>query len=283
MSQAFFRPLQDFRALSAENVRDLVDILLVSYLIYRLFIVIRGRRTWRIVGGIIIFVLALILSDLLGFRTLHWLLERATVLGPVALVLLLLPELRQALEGFARLGLWPDRIAGGGVPMGAKTIEEVVSAVAELMSAKIGAIIVFERGAPMDEIAGNGVPLDAEVTSALILSIFYEGNPLHDGAVVIRQDRVVAAACRLPLSESPRLDPTLHMRHRAAVGITEVADCMAIVVSEERGSLSIAREGSLERLRNALELREILNKELRSPVRERRNERRRKERQEIRR
>lgn len=282
MSIAFFRPFQDFRNFSPENLRDIIDVLLVSYLIYRLFIVIRGKRAWRVVGGIVIFVIALILSDVFGFSTLHWLLERATVLGPVALVLLLLPELRQALEGFARLGLWPDRIPGASPPTGAKTIEEVVSAVSELMAARLGAIIVFERGAPMDEIAGNGVPLDAEVSSPLLLSIFYEGNPLHDGAVVIRQDRLVAAACRLPLSESHRLDNTHHMRHRAAVGISEVADCIAVVVSEERGVVSVARDGHLEKLGSALELREILSKELRSPVRERRLDRKRREKLEVR-
>ncbi len=240
-----------------------VDILLVAYLIYRLLILVRGTRAWRIIVGIIIFLVVVFLSDKLGLSTLHWMLEKATILGPAALVILLLPELRAAIEGF---GMLPQRLVSVGNEdrAEARTIEEIVAACAELAAESVGALIVIEKTARMDEISANGVALDAKVSAPLLGSLFYEGNPLHDGAVIIRGDTILAAACRLPLSESSRLDQNVHMRHRAAVGVSEAFDCVTIAVSEERGTISIAKEGRLRRLTSPLELRELLNKELRN-------------------
>lgn len=243
-----------------------VDILLVAFIIYRLFLLIRGPRAWRIVVGVLLFVAALMLSQGANLSELHWILDKATILGPVALVILLLPELRQGLEGLGKIGaeaLQPLR----GRPESRtdmRTIEEIVAAVTELAANRIGAIIVVERTNTLDEVAQNGVMLSAEVSTPLLVSIFYEGNPLHDGAVIIRRDKVVAAAARLPLSESSGLAKNVHMRHRAAVGITEMTDALTIVVSEERGSISYALEGVLHRLPSHEELREVLNTEIRA-------------------
>jgi diadenylate cyclase len=245
------------------TVLSVVDVLLVAYLIYRLLSMIRGTRAWRILGGVVIFVFALWLSSVLKLNTLHWLLDKATLLAPVALVILLLPELRQALEGFGKLGKFTERLSGGDLHVEAKSIEEIVAAVTEMAAARVGAIIVLERVGSLDEVIGNGVRLDARVSAPLLNSIFFVGNPLHDGAAIVRGDHVVAAACRLPLSESSKIDSMLHMRHRAAVGVTESVDCMAIVVSEERGVVSLATDGRLRRLASHIELREILNKEFR--------------------
>jgi len=245
------------------TVLSVVDVLLVAYLIYRLLSMIRGTRAWRILGGVVIFVFALWLSSVLKLNTLHWLLDKATLLAPVALVILLLPELRQALEGFGKLGKFTERLSGVELHTQAKSIEEIVAAVTEMAAARVGALIVLERVGSLDEVIGNGVRLDARVSAPLLNSIFYMGNPLHDGAAVVRGDHVVAAACRLPLSESSKIDSMLHMRHRAAVGVTESVDCMAIVVSEERGVISLATEGRLRRLGSHIELREILNREFR--------------------
>jgi diadenylate cyclase len=257
------RRLAELREFSVDNLVRVVDILLVTYLLYRLLLLVRSTRAWRILLGIVTFVLALLVSDLLGLRTLHWLLERAAVLAPVALVILLLPELRQALEGFARLALWPGRLAIGEAKTAARTVEEVVAAVAEMAAQRMGAIIVIERGTQLSDVCANGVELNAAVSAPLLVSVFYSGNPLHDGAVVVRGDQVVAAACRLPLSESARLGPELHMRHRAALGISEQSDCVAIVVSEERGTISVAIEGTLRRLDDHMQLRDLLNREVR--------------------
>jgi len=132
-----------------------------------------------------------------------------------------------------------------------------------MSASSTGALIVIERAAKLEEVIANGVQVDAKVTAPLLGAIFFEGNPLHDGAVVMRGDKVMAAACRLPLSESSRLDTTLHMRHRAAVGITEGLDCIAIVVSEERGTIRVALDGVLRHMPTHTDLRDFLNEHVR--------------------
>ncbi|MBL8060097.1 MAG: TIGR00159 family protein [Chthonomonas sp.] len=246
-----------------ENLWHLLDILLVTYLIYRLLILVRNTRAWRILLGIVVFVAALFVSDLLQLRTLHWVLDKATALAPVALVILLLPELRQALEGFARLGLWTSRLGGPHVSSSARAIDDLVAGVTELAQQKIGAIIIVERATPLSDIIANGVPLDAQMTPALLNSIFFNGNPLHDGAAIVRGEKVIAAACQLPLSVSDQVSRKVHMRHRAGIGMSEQSDCLAIIVSEERGTISIAAEGRMTLCEGINELREILNQELR--------------------
>lgn len=212
-------------------------------------------------GGILIFIVALVASSAFGMESLHWVLDKATLLAPVALVILLLPELRQTLEGFGKLRIWTQIAGERSIEPG--TIEEIVKAVSYFRGQRIGALIVIELGPPLDSIVSNGIHIDAEVSAPLLESIFYEGNPLHDGAVVIRGDVLVAAACRLPLSDNPRVDAMLHMRHRAALGITEEMDCLAVVVSEERGSIGLARDGHLMIIESPSDLRELLTANLR--------------------
>jgi diadenylate cyclase len=214
-----------------------------------------------VILGVLTYAVALYISAHAGLKTMSWLLGNGVILLPVALVILFLPEIRQALESFGKL--WSTSFASIQSHAESRTIEEIVAAVTELSAAHVGALIVIERTASLDEVISNGVSLKADVSSALINSIFYEGNPLHDGAAVIRRDSVAAAACRLPLSESSRLDKTMHMRHRAGVGVTEFSDCVSVIVSEERGTISVAVDGRLRRLANHMELREILNRELR--------------------
>lgn len=252
--------LNSLRALTFKNLINVVDILLVAYLVYRLLALVRGGRAWRIVGGILIFLMVLLMSNVFHLEAMNWLLDKATLLAPVALAILLLPELRQALEGAGRLKLWTQM--AGERTLETSTLDEIVKAVAFLKSQRIGALIVIETGPALDSIVSNGVLIDAEVSAPLLESVFYEGNPLHDGAVVIRGDVLVAAACRLPLSDNNRIDPHLHMRHRAAIGVTEEMDCISIVVSEERGSIALARDGRLVMLETPVELRERLVQEL---------------------
>lgn len=262
------RPFLSLRELSTRDILvNAVDILLVTFLLYRLLMLVRGTRAWRIILGVLGFVVVLFLSDRLGLSTLHWLLDKATYLGPAALVVLLLPELRTAIEGFGRPVPLLTKIVTSGAAeerAEARTIEEIVASAAELAAGRIGALIVIEKESPLDEIVTNGVTLNAQVSAPLLGSIFYEGNPLHDGAAIIRGDLIVAAACRLPLSDSSRLDQNVHMRHRAAVGVSEAFDCITIAISEERGTISVAQDGRLRRLTSAIELRALLNKELRN-------------------
>lgn len=239
-----------------------VDILLVTYLTYRLLKLVRGTRAWRVVLGIGVFVLALALSDFFGLRTLHWLLDKATVLAPVALVILFLPELRQAIDGFARVGLWSGRFIGGEISVEETIIEQIVTASGEMAEDHTGALIVIERNNHLDDIAGNGVPVHADVTAPLLGAIFYEGNPLHDGAVIVREREVLAAACRLPMSESSHIGDKYHMRHRAGIGVSEQSDAVVVIISEERGTIQLAIDGELIPISDQEELATRLRQEL---------------------
>ncbi len=263
---------QDFlislRELSPRGIAlQVADVLLVAYIIYRLLLLVRGTRAWRILFGIFVFVFVLWLSEVLHLTALHWTLDKATLLGPVALAILFLPELRAAIEGLTKFRFFPQGLVTGTseVDLDKREIEEIVAACGELAEDRVGALLVIEKEGRLDEAAASGTPLGAQVTKTLLLSIFYGENPLHDGAAIVRGERILAAACRLPLSESPRLDATLHMRHRAAVGITEATDAIAVVVSEERGTVSVAKEGKLRRMSGLGELRDVLRAELTKP------------------
>lgn len=253
--------LQRLRALwplSGESITQVLDILLVAYIIYRLLLLVRSTRAWRILVGIVVFVGALMLSDVFHLRTLHWILEKATLLGPVALVILFLPELRHMLEGFGKLGDIGESSFSKSNASNRQTVEEILAAIAELAATRTGALIVIERSVHLDDVISNGVHLNAQVTAPLLGSIFYDQNPLHDGAAIIRGNVIAAAACRLPLSESNRMDPSLHMRHRAGLGISEQTDSITLIVSEERGYISIAFDGRIQRFADHNEVREAL-------------------------
>lgn len=243
---------------AAPTLQQILDIAVVAYLTYRLLLMVRGSRAWRIIGGIVIYLLLWFASDLLGLRTIHFILDKALVLGPVALVILLLPELRSALEGFGKLGFWPERLGGGEDQTDRETIEAIVSAASELSRNRRGALMVIERSRKLPEIEKTGIALNARVSAALLESVFYGENPLHDGAAMIRGNTLVAASCQLPLSEM-RLKPHMHMRHRAAVGASEGTDAVCIIVSEERGLISIAQDGRIQESINPENLRELLN------------------------
>lgn len=263
--QDFISGITNLRLMSREDAAiSAVDILIVAFLLYRLLMLVRGTRAWRIIIGLLIFFFVLLISEPLKLHTLHWLLVQASQLGAVALAVIFLPELRQVAEGVGKLDRWTPLIGAGERPRSqARTVEELVAAISELSSNRVGALIVIERTSSLAEIVANGVELNAKVSAPLLVSIFYDQNPLHDGAVIIQGDMVLAAACRLPLSESSRIDSTLHMRHRAAVGMTEGQDCLSVVVSEERGTIRVAREGKLRIIETTVELRELLNSELR--------------------
>lgn len=269
--------MERFTALTETQTQvliNVVDILLVAYVIYRLLKLVRGKRAWRIVIGIILFVVALFASEMLQLNTLHWVLDKATVLAPVALVILFLPELRQAVEGFGKLGGWTERLISVQRQSGSNTIQNLVTAVGEMAEHRIGALIVIERTSSLQEVAENGIPVHAEVSAPLLGAIFYHGNPLHDGAVVIRGNEVVAAACRLPMSESRSIPAHYHMRHRAGLGISEHSDAIVVIVSEERGEIAVAHEGAIKVMKDELDLRRYLEREMRDPAEVRKRRRR---------
>lgn len=226
-------------------LRAVVDITVVAYVFYRLILLARGRRAWQILIGMGVFFLLVWLSDRLGLVTLNWILRQVTPLGPVAVVILLYPELREVLERLGRLDFWGAPLHVVHRENTEETIDQVVRAASVLAPMKTGALIVLERETRLDDVISKGTLLDAEVSSRLLTTIFYSGTALHDGAVIIRGDRIVAAECTLQLSDSPNISANVHMRHRAAIGESEVSDAVVVVVSEERGTISLAIGGKL--------------------------------------
>ncbi|HAY14341.1 MAG TPA: diadenylate cyclase CdaA [Fimbriimonadaceae bacterium] len=259
MRDEFLRRLSTLGEPWPQAVINILDVLLVAYLIWRLLKLVRGTRAWRILFGVFVFLVALLASDVLGLRTLHWVLDKATLLGPVALVILFLPELRQTIEGFARMGGLSDRLVGSEGAARGTTFEEIAVAARAMAQGRTGALIVIDRSRQLDAEIRSGVPLHAVVSAPLLQSIFYAGNPLHDGAIIVRQDELVAAACQLPLSDNPAIRAEYHMRHRAGVGVTEHSDAVVVIVSEERGEITVARAGILTPVNSAEELLEILS------------------------
>jgi len=224
----------------------ILDILVVAYLIFRLLLLARGTRALQILGGLGTLLLALTLSARLHLDTLNWLLNLIVPLGPVAIVILFYPELRHALEEFG-----PRFWRRGLSLLNREDVTEVIGNVCDattLLAAKrVGALIVFERQTGLDEIIASGTPLDAAVSVELLDTLFYKGTALHDGAVVIRHGRLVAAGCVLPLTDRPKVDAAIHTRHKAALGMSENSDAIVVVVSEETGTISLAIDGKLAR------------------------------------
>jgi diadenylate cyclase len=238
---------QIWSVLRGFNYLVVVDVLAVAWLLYRLLLLAKGTRAWQIIGGLFIFVTAVVVSDKLQLYSLHWLLKQAFPFGPVALVILFLPELRHVLEEFGRRGFWVSSLGFAGTEEMSSMVDAVVTSVSEMSVKRVGVLMVFERETGLENIVSTGTLIDAYATAELLSTIFYKGTPLHDGAVVIRQDKVVAAGCTLPLTISPRIDAAVHTRHKAALGMSEESDAVVVIVSEETGTVSLAVEGKLIR------------------------------------
>ncbi len=235
--------------LSRVKVNDIIDILIVAYLIYQLMKLVTGTRAAQIIKGIAILLFTTLISEWCRFNSVNFILRNTMQVGLIALIILFQPELRKALEKVGRntLGnfMKNDEDTAENTT---EIIRQVCNAVRIFSASKTGAIIVFEREVKLDEmLIGKYSPVDSLVTSAVLQNIFYPNTPLHDGAVVIKNNRISAANCYLPLTGLENLDQEMGTRHRAGIGITEVSDCISIMVSEETGKISIAREGTIER------------------------------------
>lgn len=224
-----------------------VDIFLVALAIYKLIMLAKRSRAWQIMWGLGVFVLLGFVSDWLQLHTVSFLLQSSLKLLPVALVILFYPELRHTLEDVGRVVGWGRSFSALAPKDISGIIREVARAAARMSEHKIGALVALERETRLDDIAATGVRVDAVVTSELLGTIFHPGSPLHDGAVIIRGNRVVAAGCTLPLSESVHIGTMIHTRHKAALGVTEESDAAVVVVSEETGTISLSSEGKLHR------------------------------------
>jgi diadenylate cyclase len=234
---------------------DTVDIALVYYLFYRLLLIIKGTRAFQMLIGIGIIVLALVASRWLEFYTLDWLIHSFWSQIVLALVILFQPEIRRTLAQVVQNN--PFRSLS--VVEGTKFIEETVKAAVSMANKRIGALIVLERDTDLSSIVEMGTELDAKVTKEILVSIFLPYSPIHDGAAVIRNGRIVAAGCFLPLTLSSNIPKSFGTRHRAAIGLTEESDAVVVVVSEETGEISVVQHGQIEHNADAPALRKTLS------------------------
>lgn len=229
----------------------IIDILLVAFIIYNIIILIKGKRTVQILLGLtILALLTLLVKNVLHLPTLTWLLEKFWLAGVIIIAIIFQPELRAIFAELGSKSLSPPK------PIEVKNIETIISTIAEFSRKKIGALLVFEKNIGLKDYADTGVPLEAKITKELLLSIFNPESPLHDGAVVIKNDKIVSAGVILPISNSKNIP--FGLRHKAAVGITELSDAIAIVVSEKEGNISFASNGSLQKIKNLHSLKEKL-------------------------
>ena len=243
---------------------NVLEIVILAFVIYEIMVWIKNTKAWVLLKGIIIVVIFALIAYILNLKTILWIAGKTISVGIIALVIIFQPELRRALEQLGRkkilFGLF--RFNDGrekGERFSSKTAEEIVRACFDMGAAYTGALIVIEQDMVLEEYEKTGITVDGLVTSQLLINIFEHNTPLHDGAVIIRGDRVVAATCYLPLSDNNNLNKALGTRHRAGVGISEVTDSMTIIVSEETGKVSVAVGGELihdidaDSLRNKLE------------------------------
>jgi len=232
---------------SGFGITDAIDILIIAFVIYKVLGFIRQTRAEQLLKGVIVLVVATFVSDLLNLHVLHWILKGAMALGAVAILIVFQPELRRGLEYMGRSKLVKDPRNQVDKQKGKQITSHIIKAIEGFSKDRVGALIVFEKETSLSDIMESGTVLDAELSEQLLGNIFYEGSPLHDGAVIIRKGRVYAAGCVLPLTRSNAISKELGTRHRAALGITENSDALVLVVSEETGIISMASEGQLSR------------------------------------
>jgi len=232
---------------------DIVEIIILSFLIYHILVWIKNTKAWSLLKGILVIAVFILFAAYFEMNTILWIVNNLFSVAVTAVVVILQPELRRAVEELGRKNIISSIIpitVGRGSEGGRfsdKTINEIVKACVEMGRARTGALIVMEKDESLTDYERTGIEIDGVVTSQLLINIFEHNTPLHDGAVIVRGDRVTSATCYLPLSDNMRLSKELGTRHRAGVGISEVTDSLTIIVSEETGKISVAYGGDLER------------------------------------
>ncbi len=232
--------------------QDALDIILVAVIIYQIFLILRGTQAIWVLAGLFVLFLSYLGARYLEFFTLEWLLDSVMKSFFLIIIILFQADIRRVLSRIGRRALAPQDASEP------QTIEEICEAAETLSNYRIGGLIVLERQVGLTEYLEGSIRLDSLITWELLVSIFWPHNPTHDGAVIIQGDRLVASGCLLPLTKSPNLDPTLGTRHRAAVGLTEHTDALALVVSETNGQISLAQGGKLKQNLTRLQLRQVL-------------------------
>lgn len=240
------------------RMRDVIDIIFVAIIFYKLFTLIKETRAEQLIKGIVFLLVLTKISEWMQLFTINWILSNAMTLGTIAILVVFQPELRRGLEYLGRNSPFKKSLIEMRGESITEVVDEIVEAVASLSRQKIGALIVMEKETGLNEVADTGTTIDGFVSSNLLINIFIPNTPLHDGAVIIKEDKIKAAACFLPLTENNTLSKELGTRHRAALGISEKSDSVSIVVSEETGGISTAENGEISRYIDIQTLRKIL-------------------------
>lgn len=261
---AFFEKASTYMNLPKMTITDIVEIVIIAFLFYYMLVWIQNTRAWMLLRGLLVILLFVLVAVIFQMNTIVWITQNMLSVALVALVVIFQPEMRRALENLGRKNILSsffsfDFSGNETGKFSDKTVNELVKACYEMGKVKTGALIVVEDEIMLSEYERTGIEVDGLLTSQLLINIFEKNTPLHDGAVIVRGDRVVAATCYLPLSDSLSLSKDLGTRHRAAVGISEVGDSLTIVVSEETGRVSIAMGGELYRNVDAEFLKNKLN------------------------
>lgn len=235
---------------STIRISDILDIAIITLIVYQVVKWVQLTRAWTLFKGIAVLLLFALVANVLQLKTISWLLSRSLGVGITAAIIIFQPELRRALEQLGRSGFIREFITSPALDetssqTSSKTIHEIVRAAYEMGKDKTGALIVLERVVALGEFERTGIPVDAIVSSQLLVNIFEHNTPLHDGAVIIRGNRILCATCYLPITDNLDIGKELGTRHRAAIGISEVSDSITVIVSEETGSVSVAQDGKL--------------------------------------
>ena len=260
--------------------RDVLEILIIAFLLYYILAWMKNTRAWSLLKGIIVIALFLVVASIMQLDTIIWIAKNVVNYAIIALLLVLQPELRKGLENLGRKNILGDILSTTGInstdveSISAESISEIVKACTEMGKARTGALIVIQRAEFLSEYETTGIAVDGKITSGLLINIFEKNTPLHDGAVIIVGNRVTAATCYLPLSDNMGLSKDLGTRHRAAVGVSEKTDAVTIIVSEETGRISLAIDGKIEPISDGEQLKTRLTK-LVSKTREKRRKTRR--------
>lgn len=247
--------------LSTIDWGDLVEIFIIAFLLYHIMVWIKTSRAWALLKGMIVILVFLVVAELFEMHTILWIAQNVLGFAVTAVIIVLQPELRKALEALGKKNILTsvlpfDSSRRVDESFSSKTINEIAKACMEMGKAKTGALIVIEKADSLGDYERTGIDVDGIVTSQLLINIFEHNTPLHDGAVIVRGNRITSATCYLPLSDNMNLGKELGTRHRAGVGISEVTDSLTVIVSEETGKISVACEGELESGINAERLKE---------------------------
>lgn len=263
--KTFFEKYLTVVSLPKITVIDVLEILIIAFTLYHIIIWVKRTRAWMLVKGIIVLSIFCVIAIVLDMSAILWIFKNTIGVGITAIIIVFQPELRKALEQLGRKNYISSIIPFDDQKdkyerYSDRTINEIVRATFEMAKTKTGALIVIERDIDLNEYERTGIIIDSVISSQLLINIFEHNTPLHDGAIIIRGNRIVAATCYLPLSDNMQLSKDLGTRHRAGVGISEVTDSITIIVSEETGKVSIASEGALQRSVDGETLKEYLAK-----------------------